>query len=159
MYDHHSPDITSDNRQSLFALNELIGATRALAEMLKQAAESLHAEQKLTMSERSLLLELKKRGPTTVPALARNRNVSRQYIQSTANPLLASGILVTKPNPAHRRSRFLDLTPQGLEMIREAMRKEGGMMKFLVHEFDAEEVRQAAQTIAKLKQNMQRVID
>ena len=158
MYDHHIPITTITDRQALFALNELIGITRALAETLKSATLALHAAQDLTVSERSLMLELKKSGPTTVPALAKSRNVSRQFVQATANPLLEAGVLMTKTNPAHRRSKFLMLTPRGVEMIREAMRKEGGLLKVLAQEVDSDEIKRAAQTLANLQEQMNRAI-
>jgi len=77
MYDHHVPTTTISDRRALFALNELIGITRALAETLKAATLALHAAQDLTVSERSLMFELKKSGPTTVPVLAKRRKIGR----------------------------------------------------------------------------------
>ncbi len=158
MYDHHIPTASRADRQTLFALNELIGATRALAATLKTAALALHGEQSLTVSQRSLLWSLKKSGPATVPTLARDRGVSRQYIQATANPLLAAGILITQANPAHRRSSFLAITPRGVELIRLAMRKEGDLMGHLAQDMSAEDIKLAAQTLVQVNKLMSRVV-
>jgi len=151
MYDHHIPTPGNDDRQTLFALNELITATRALADTLKDTARELHEDLDLSVPERSILLELRKSGPMTVPALARHREVSRQFIQVTVNPLLAAGILETRPNPAHRRSKLIALTEKGVDQIRQVMRREGSLMHDLATEFAAEDIRQAAGTLAEVQ--------
>ena len=72
----------SGNRQTLFALGELINVTRTLADTLKDTARVLHQENSLSVSERSILLDIRKHGRQTVPDLARRRGVSRQFIQA-----------------------------------------------------------------------------
>jgi len=43
-------------------------------------------------------------------------------------------------------------------MIREAMRKEGGLLTILAQGVDLEEIKQAAQTLANLQEQMNRAI-
>ncbi len=152
MYDHHIPDAQSDSRQTLFALNELIGATRSLADSLKEVARQLHDDLQLSVPARALMLELRKSGPLTVPELARRREVSRQFVQVTVNPLLAAGILETQANPAHRRSQLIALTDTGTQLIRQVMRREGSLLGELAQELSPEDIRQAAATLAQLQQ-------
>lgn len=142
---------SAPGRQSLFALHELIGATRSLAEALKSAARQLHEQSGLSVPERALLLELRKSGPLTVPDLARRRGVSRQFIQNTINPLLAQGTVVAEPNPAHRRSKLMGLTPAGVELIRQVMRREGALMQELAVDVEAGTLRQAADTLGQVE--------
>lgn len=73
-----------------------------------------------TQSQKELLLDLKERGPQTVPQLARYRRVSRQHVQVIANRLIEAGLIVTQPNPAHLRSCLLGLTPAGVDAMAEA---------------------------------------
>jgi DNA-binding MarR family transcriptional regulator len=141
----------SDNRQTLFALGELINVTRTLADTLKDTARELHQENSLSVSERSILLDLRKHGPQTVPDLARRREVSRQFIQATVNPLLEEGVLEARDNPAHRRSKLIALTDAGVQLIRQVMKKEGAFMNGIALDLDADEIRQAAETLARVE--------
>ncbi len=152
MYDNHIPASVNDGRQTLFALNELIIATRELADSLKDAARQLHDDLGLSVPERSVLLELRKYGPLTVPDLARHREVSRQFIQVTVNPLLNQGILETQPNPAHRRSKLIGLTPKGVDLLKQVMRREGSLMHDLANDLVADDIRQAAGTLERVQQ-------
>lgn len=52
-------------------------------------------------------------GPQTVPQLARARPVSRQHIQKLANEMAAEGLIRFVDNPAHRRSKLIEATPEG----------------------------------------------
>ena len=148
--DGHPP--TDSSRQSLCALNELLTSTRNLADTLKETAQNLHEDLDLSVSERTMLLELRKHGPMTVPALARLREVSRQFIHTTVNPLLAEGLLETRPNPAHRRSRLLALTDKGTDLILRVMRREGALMHELASEFGSGEIRQAAEILVRVQE-------
>jgi DNA-binding MarR family transcriptional regulator len=146
----------SDNRQTLFALGELINVTRILADTLKDTARELHRENSLSVSERSILLDLRKYGPLTVPDLARRREVSRQFIQATVNPLLEEGVLEARDNPAHRRSKLIVLTEAGTQLIRQVMKKEGAFMNGIALDLDADEIRQAAETLARVEKLIDR---
>ena len=145
-----------DDRQTIFALGELINATRDLADALRDTARDLHRDEDLSVPARSLLLELRKSGPLTVPALARRRELSRQFVQTTVNPLLAGGILAAQPNPAHRRSPLLVLTAAGTELIRQVMRREGALMHGLAADLTPAELRQAADTLTRLQEAVER---
>lgn len=52
-------------------------------------------------------------GPLTVPQIARMRPTSRQRMQRLADELAEQGWLEFNPNPAHRRSQLMQLTPEG----------------------------------------------
>ena len=146
----------SDTRQTLFALSELISITRTLAETLKDTARELHEDNALSVSERSVLLELRKHGPLTVPDLARRREVSRQFIQATVNPLLVEGVLEAQDNPAHKRSKLVALTEKGNELIRQIMKREGALMNGLAADLEADEIRQAAETMTRVEGLLER---
>jgi len=151
MSNPHIPTPANEGRQTLFALSELININRILADTLKETAHDLHEDLDLSVPARSILLELRKNGPLTVPALARQRDVSRQFIQVTANPMLAAGILESRPNPAHRRSRLMALTNKGTELVRRVMRREGTLMHEVATDLTAAEIRQAAETLTRVQ--------
>jgi DNA-binding MarR family transcriptional regulator len=139
-------------RQTVFALNELIAATRRLADMLRETAQRIHVDSDLSVAERAVLFELRRHGPLTVPELARRRGVTRQSTQTTVNPLLARGVLRRAPNPAHRRSPLIELTPDGVVLIRKVMRREGDLLADLSRDLEVEELRQAREALERVAQ-------
>ncbi|MBI3926875.1 MAG: MarR family transcriptional regulator [Armatimonadetes bacterium] len=58
-------------------------------------------------------------GPLTVPQIAQMRPTSRQRMQRLADELAAEGLVEFTPNPKHRRSRLVRLTPRGEARYRE----------------------------------------
>lgn len=61
-----------------------------------------------------ILHTLMREGPMTVPQIARMRPVARQHIQVLANELSEEGLIAFESNPAHKRSRLLVVTPEGV---------------------------------------------
>jgi DNA-binding MarR family transcriptional regulator len=58
-------------------------------------------------------------GPLTVPQIAQMRPTSRQRMQRLANELAVAGLVEFIDNPRHRRSKLVQLTPQGAARYRE----------------------------------------
>jgi DNA-binding MarR family transcriptional regulator len=58
-------------------------------------------------------------GPLTVPQIAQMRPTSRQRMQRLANELAAEGLVEFIDNPKHRRSKLVQLTPEGDARYRE----------------------------------------
>jgi DNA-binding MarR family transcriptional regulator len=56
-------------------------------------------------------------GGLTVPAIARRLGVTRQNVQRIANDLVADRLATLDANPDHRRSRLLQLTPRGRQVL------------------------------------------
>jgi DNA-binding MarR family transcriptional regulator len=53
----------------------------------------------------------------TVPAIARRLGVTRQAIQPVVNELALDQLVRLVPNPGHRRSPFVVLTPDGRRVL------------------------------------------
>lgn len=49
----------------------------------------------------------------TVPQIGRALALSRQFVQRMVNDALAQGYVVSRPNPAHRRSSLIEITAEG----------------------------------------------
>ncbi|MCG8592181.1 MAG: MarR family transcriptional regulator [Proteobacteria bacterium] len=81
-----------------------------------QAAASGRGAGELTAGQVSMLRSLAREGPQTVPAIARARPVARQPVQRMADELAARGLVAFEPNPQHRRSRLVALTPAGRKL-------------------------------------------
>lgn len=73
----------------------------------------------MTAVPRSILRDLDRLRPQTVPQLARARLVSREDIQPIVNALACEGLVEFVANPAHRRSPLVQLTPQGKALLEE----------------------------------------
>lgn len=106
------------------AFNVLISETSRLFHRLKVVAEEVHHQGEMSGGLRSILRELNKQGERTVPQMARDRAVSRQNIQTLVNQLADDGYVEFSENPAHKRSAFVRLTPQGRKAVEAMDRRE-----------------------------------
>jgi DNA-binding MarR family transcriptional regulator len=55
--------------------------------------------------------------PLTVSQAARRLGTTRQAVQRSADELLAQGLATAEPNPDHRTSPFITLTPEGRAVL------------------------------------------
>ena len=92
---------------------------------LSAVAVKMHHKGQLSGPRRTVLLGLARSGPQTVAQMARQREQSRQRFQPLVNGLLAEGLVRAIPNPAHKQSPLIALTPKGratVERIRQIER-------------------------------------
>ncbi len=136
----------TDNLEAVF------DEVRRLWNRLVEAAEALHAREPVTPGMRAVLEFLLASGPTSVPALARARHVTRQHIQVLANGLRELGLLAASENPAHRRSSLLALTPAGERLIRRMKARERERLRPLGRRFASAELRRTAGTLRALRE-------
>lgn len=101
-----------------------------------------------------LLRILKEDGSKTVPEVARMRSVSRQYIQKLANELIDEGLIEMVENPAHKRSKLMQLTPSGEQKLEELSQQYRRFLANLEHHFCKEELALAVKTIAKFRRQL-----
>jgi DNA-binding MarR family transcriptional regulator len=133
-------------------LEGLIDEVRLLFNTLVRRGEALHAREPVTMGMRAVLEFLKRNGPTSVPAIARSRGVTRQHIQSLVNPLLEHGLVEAAANPAHRRSPLMLLTAKGERTIDRMRRREASVLGDV--RLAAAELRSAAATLRALRRSL-----
>ena len=115
---------TKKNESAESAFNVLINETSALFHRLKVVAEEVHQHGEMTGGLRSVLRNLNKVGELTVPQIARERAVSRQHVQMLVNQLAEKGYVEFIENPAHKRSAFIRLTPEGKKAVETMNRQE-----------------------------------
>jgi DNA-binding MarR family transcriptional regulator len=77
------------------------------------ALQRIHGDDHLAASTRALLRNLIARGPLSVPEIAALRPSSRQFVQRIVDALLPQGLVVTRPNPRHKRSPLIAITRTG----------------------------------------------
>ncbi|MGC0144854.1 MarR family winged helix-turn-helix transcriptional regulator [Pseudactinotalea sp. Z1732] len=77
---------------------------------------------------RAVLDHLRRDGERTVPQLASEQVLSRQFVQRMVNDAVAAGYVELVDNPAHRRSSLVRLTPVGRASIRAVHEREHHLM-------------------------------
>jgi len=103
----------------------------ALHHQARSAVERLHRRPELTDACRGVLRDLARRGPRTVPQLARGRDCSRQHVQVLVNRLVADGMAEQIANPDHRRSSLVRLTEGGRAALEAMWRREAELAEEL----------------------------
>jgi DNA-binding MarR family transcriptional regulator len=78
----------------------------------------------LSVGVRAVLTMLYRQGPMTVPQMGRAQALSRQFVQRMVNEAAARDLVAPTPNPAHRRSSLIRLTPAGHRLIDAALDRE-----------------------------------
>ena len=134
------------------ALEALIDESRSLFYRLRAAAEEIHEDLDITVGQRAILDWIGEKGPATVPAIARARNVSRQHIQSVVNAFMARGLVVSEDNPAHRRSNIVQLTGQGRMLVEELDRRQARIWRALDLEVRRRDLDAAADVLSRVGQ-------
>jgi DNA-binding MarR family transcriptional regulator len=85
----------------------------------------------LSVGVRAVMAMLHARGPMTVPQLGRAQALSRQFVQRMVNEAADSGLVASRPNPAHKRSSLIALTAQGERAIAALLEQERAALRAL----------------------------
>jgi DNA-binding MarR family transcriptional regulator len=96
----------------------LIADLYEAAGALRAAGESIAATQSQSQA-RWQVMSVVSEPAATVPTAARRLGVSRQNVQKIANDLVRDGLAEWQPNPDHRTSPLLVLTPTGQATLAE----------------------------------------
>ena len=98
-----------------------------------------------------LLQALAMEGPITMSSLARQRSVSRQYIQKIASTPIREQWITLEPNPADRRAPVMTITADGLRRLRAHRRQLRRGLRRVSRHFLAEDVAKAAATVSLMR--------
>jgi DNA-binding MarR family transcriptional regulator len=102
-----APDVPTDRLTEVF---DLVGP---LYRRAWRKVEQDVAPEGLSVGTRAVLVMLREHGPMTVPQMGRAQALSRQFVQRMVNDAAARHLVEIVPNPAHRRSSLIRLTPGG----------------------------------------------
>ncbi len=134
---------------------ELFEEIRKLHNRLRWLGDQVHAEDGLTSAKRSLLLSLHTEGPAAVPALAKERLVSRQIIQIQMNLLQEDGLVESRANPRHKRSTLMALTRKGRQVVERMLAREASLLEDIGSPLTAQEVGLAAKHLAHIRRHLE----
>lgn len=125
---------------------ELAGLFRRVAgEIAKQAGQT---------QSRWYALSVFSAAPLTVSQAARRLGTTRQAVQRTANELLADGLAVTQPNPDHRGSPYVVLTPNGHETLSQITMAAAEARQDWFSDTDAVQLKSAHEELRQLRDSL-----
>jgi DNA-binding MarR family transcriptional regulator len=137
-------------------LGELFDETVALYLRLTAIAATMYRQGELSGPRRTLLMALARSGPQTVAHLARVRAQSRQRLQPLVNALIDEGLLAVRPNPLHKQSPLVVLTPRGQKLVREIAAHEGALREKLRLAKSRRRIIDAVEVLRDVRQALER---
>ncbi|WP_369275435.1 MarR family winged helix-turn-helix transcriptional regulator [Streptomyces sp. R11] len=129
----------------------LVADVYEAAGALRKSGEVIAASQGQTQA-RWQLLSVASGTPLTVAQAARRLGVARQGVQRLANHLASESLVAFRPNPDHRSSPLLELTPAGRRVLDEITVRAAEVHRRLAADIPADE-------IATARELLRRVID
>ena len=88
--------------------------------------------------------------PQTVAQMARDMGHARQSVQRLADVLAKEGLVVYKDNPADQRTRLLELTPQGAEILSEIYAQSKAWSRHMLTKLDAMQLAEISDALDKV---------
>lgn len=122
---------------------------------MRHAATQYLSQGRHSSGRRSILKSLGDLGPQTVPQMARARAVSRQHIQTLIDELRGEGLVHRIPNPAHRRSKRIQLTAAGRRQLAAMNEREADLMRFIGRGVSLAKVRSATEVVRHVRARLE----
>ncbi|MEU4201957.1 MarR family transcriptional regulator [Streptomyces sp. NPDC045470] len=133
---------------------EVIRRLWPLHRTVVRAVERELAGTGLTAGQCALLDTLRTHGPSTVPELARALGLDRQPVQRRVNHATDLGFLEAVPNPAHRRSPLIRLTPEGAEALSALQQSEAAGLRRMLAGVPAADVATTLRVLDRLGEDL-----
>jgi DNA-binding MarR family transcriptional regulator len=140
-------------------IEALLNEVRLLYHRIVQVGEELHEDESATLGMRAVLEFLLRNGPTTVPDIARSRNVTRQHIQILVNVLLEDGLVELEDNPLHRRSSLVAFTKHGKRVIERMRKRESKLYETTNFGVKRSELKTATRTLGQVRVALKEIED
>lgn len=121
-------------------LYAVLQRVRPVHELSARAVGAALEGTRLTVPLRAVLERLHVEGPQTVPSIARSLYVTRQGVQTLVDRAKELGLAETRPNPGHRRSHLVSLTPAGEREFTALHAAELNRLDTLADDLDGEDI-------------------
>jgi DNA-binding MarR family transcriptional regulator len=139
------------------AAYQVLNEVRPLYQASAQAVAEALRGTGLTVPLRAVLELLLARGPSTVPQVAREFDVTRQSVQALVDVGVAGDLLELRDNPQHRRSRLVAPTDLGRRTFDEVHRRELANLDVVTADLDPADLAQCARVLAVLTGRLRRL--
>ena len=139
------------------ALTETILEVFRLNGRLLAAGDTLTADSGQSSARWQILGAI--RTPQTVADIARAMGLARQSVQRTANLLEDSGLVEFGDNPAHKRSKLVQLTPRGQKVLEVISSRQVRWTNEIARLLDlsADEIRASAVLLRRFGEEVERI--
>jgi DNA-binding MarR family transcriptional regulator len=97
-------------------------AVRSAARHVTQLYDQFLAPIGLRVTQFSILAKLKRMGPLTINALAKDMAMDRTTLGRALQPLERDGLVQIEPTPSDRRAKEIHLTKSGEKRLQEAVK-------------------------------------
>lgn len=97
--------------------------------------------------------------PQTVAQMAREMGHARQSVQRIADVLANEGLVAYKDNPADRRAKLVELTPQGAEVLATIYTLNETWSQHIMDKLDPQQLSQLADALEKIGDILESVQD
>lgn len=121
-------------------IHDLLREVFALHRDLAQLMDQVHERAGMRTPQIRAAGVLDRLGPTTLPDLAAQLDVSRQFARAVCNEMRDAGLLEFRDNPRHKRSRLAALTGAGRAALALAREKEAAIIQDVLPDLDAASV-------------------
>ena len=135
-------------------LKTVIDTVRRCFWLLAEISDKSVADIGLTASTRAILEHLLECGSQTVPQIASEKNIRRQSVQALVDRLLPLGFVNSSPNPAHRKSNVIELTPEGRAVFEQVRQRELLLLQELGEGLDQSEMQKIAEGLNAFKHQL-----
>ncbi len=137
------------------AFTALLGQVIALTRRFTAVGEALAKPAGQTLA-RWLVLEVIQDTPATVAQIARRLHLARQSVQRLADLLVRDGLAAYQDNPAHRRAKLVQITPQGRTALRAIQTAQVAWADAIGAELGEAELRQASVVLDRVLQALRK---
>lgn len=141
-------------KEKVALAGELITEIRRSFQLLRQLSDTMNADVGVTAAMRSVMETLADHGSRTVPDIAAEKHVSRQHIQKNADELMRTGLAKSRPNPAHKRSVLIELTPAGRVLFETIRQSETELIERIVAPLPDQALIQSNNTLKAFRERM-----
>lgn len=121
-------------------LYQIIWQSRPLMQAAEATVERGLDGTGLTVRMRAILEILHRQGALTVPDLARELDIQRQYVQLMVNETCTADLTKKQQNPRHKRSHEIILTQAGTELISKVLERETALVEQLSDHFTEQDI-------------------
>ncbi len=138
---------------------EVLVQLRPLYQASEQAVARALRGTDLTVPLRAVLELVVRRGPMTVPEVAREFGVTRQSVQALVDSGADLGLLTFEDNPRHRRSRLVTATRHGERTFAAVHGRELANLDRVAGDLDADDLARCARVLAVLTDRIRQIPD